>query len=129
MTFSCNTCYLWIAGDYRDCILTVWSTDKFDVICTTTTSRPMHDLKWDPHCCNEFATCGVDGAVAFWLLDETASSANAGAQEHGSGVKLNVHETQLPSHIIQRKVKVLLHVHPSSGILWRKFLILLHLFR
>ena len=107
------------AGDYRDCSLSVWTTDKFDLVSTTVTSRPMHDLAWDPHCCNEFATCGVDGAVAFWLLDQTTtqpsdatatktdSSVTPASTSSNDCLKLNVHETQLPDHIIQRKAKVI----------------------
>ena len=99
------------SGDFRDCTLSVWSTDKFEIVCATTTSRPMHALAWDPHCCNEFATCGVDGAVAFWLLDETTPTSATDADNFDASqpnrVKLNVHETQLPAHVIQRKVKVL----------------------
>ena len=82
-------------GDYRDCKLCVWSTESYDVLCTTVTSVPQLDVCWDPYCCNEFATGGVAGSAMFWLLDETAPA----------GVRLNVHQTQLDPKMLYQPGK------------------------
>ena len=75
-----------------DCSLAVWSMTTFDLLVSTRTSAPVHDLRWDPSACNEFATVGSEGTLLFWLLDETTSSSS-------SSVSLNVHEAELPVEI------------------------------
>ena len=70
--------------------MVVWSTQSYEILTSTKTSLPIHDLKWDPYTVNEFASVGGNGTVLFWLLDET-----------GSSVNLNVHEAEVPEDLLQ----------------------------
>jgi len=76
-------------GDYRECSVVLWSTYTYTVLTSTKTSRPVHDLKWDPYTVNEFASVGEDGTLSFWLLDETQAE-----------ITLSVHEAQLPHDLL-----------------------------
>jgi len=76
-------------GDYRECSIVVWSSYTYTVLTSTKTSRPIHDLKWDPYTVNEFASVGDAGTLSFWLLDETQDK-----------VTLSVHEAQLPHDLL-----------------------------
>ena len=78
-------------GDYRDCTIAVWSTFTFDLLTTTKTSDPVHDLKWDPSTANEFASVGDNGTLLFWLLDETQVN-----------IALNVHQADVPDDLLQK---------------------------
>ena len=77
-------------GDYRECSVVVWSTQSCDIVTSTKTSLPVHDLKWDPFTVNEFVSVGENGTILFWLLDET-----------GAEVNLNVHEAEVPEDLLQ----------------------------
>jgi hypothetical protein len=67
----------------------IWSTHSYTVLTSTTTSQPIHDVRWDPYTVNEFASVGAGGTLLFWLLDETRSE-----------VGLSVHEAQLPDNLL-----------------------------
>ena len=86
VTKDYNECY-YVIGDYTDCCVAVWSTSSHDLLTSTKScDSAIHHLKWDPFCCNEFASVGEDGSLLFWLLDETKAGK----------VTLNVHEAQMP---------------------------------
>ena len=48
-------------GDYRECLLVIWSTLNYTVLTSTTTTVPMHDVAWDPSTVNEFVSVGTAG--------------------------------------------------------------------
>ena len=79
-----------LIGDYRECSIVVWSTYNYNILTTSKTAHPVHDLKWDPFTVNEFVSVGDNGTVLFWLLDET-----------GHEVALNVHEAEVPEEVLQ----------------------------
>ncbi|KAK2180206.1 hypothetical protein NP493_453g01010 [Ridgeia piscesae] len=91
MAYSRDDRFLVSVGDYRDCTIAVWSTHTYDLLTTTKTSEPVHDLKWDPTTANEFASVGDNGTLLFWLLDETQIN-----------VTLNVHQADVPDDLLQK---------------------------
>ena len=97
-------------GDYRDCTIAVWSTHTYDLLTTTKTSDPVHDLKWDPTTANEFASVGDNGTLLFWLLDETQVN-----------VTLNVHQADVPDDLLQKH-----HMVCVDGSDWVVFYFLFH---
>lgn len=83
--------YKCFIGDYRERSVVVWSTYNYEILTTSQTEYPIHDLKWDPYTVNEFASVGQDGQVLFWLLDETTAE-----------VCLNLHQTDVPEELLQK---------------------------
>ena len=63
-------------GDYRECSILVWSAGSYDLLTSSYTSQPIHDLVFDPFRVNEFVSVGHNGSAVFWMLDETALSVN-----------------------------------------------------
>lgn len=79
-------------GDYRDCSLVVWDTHDYTILTVSRAALPIHELAWDPHSPNEFATVGEGGTVLFWLLDETHEK-----------FSLNIHEADVPQDLMDTK--------------------------
>ena len=88
-----------------DCSLAVWSMSTLELLTSTRTAVPVHDVRWDPYACNEFCTVGSEGTLLFWLLDETSAQ-----------VSLNVHEAELPQEISTAKKGVSLSLKSSQEI-------------
>ena len=76
MAYSRDDRFLISVGDYRECSVVIWGTKDYNVLTSSYTQAPIHDLSWDPYTMNEFVSVGEDGNVLFWLLDETRGSFN-----------------------------------------------------
>ena len=76
MAYSRDDRFLISVGDYRECSVVIWGTKDYNVLTSSYTQVPIHDLSWDPYTMNEFVSVGEDGNVLFWLLDETRGSFN-----------------------------------------------------
>ncbi|KAL3876292.1 hypothetical protein ACJMK2_034157, partial [Sinanodonta woodiana] len=90
LTYSRDDRFLISVGDFRDPTIVVWSTHSYGLLTTSRAAHPIHELKWDPYTVNEFASVGRNGAVLFWLLDETSNN-----------ISLNVHEAELPDELFK----------------------------
>ena len=77
------------AGDYHDSEVVVWSTSSYTVLTSAKTDDAVNSLRWDPYTVNEFATVGEQGALCFWLLDETTQCS------------LSVHEADIPEELLR----------------------------
>ena len=56
--------------------MVIWGTKDYNVLTSSFTKDPIHDLCWDPFTMNEFVSVGENGNVLFWLLDETRGTYN-----------------------------------------------------
>jgi WD40 repeat protein len=74
LAYSRDDRFLISVGDYRECSVVIWGTKDYNVLTSSYTKSPIHNLSWDPYTMNEFVSVGQDGNVLFWLLDETRGS-------------------------------------------------------
>ncbi|XP_046861004.1 WD repeat-containing protein 90-like [Xenia sp. Carnegie-2017] len=74
--FSRDDRFLISVGDYRECSVVIWGTKDYNVLTSSYTKTPIHDIAWDPYTMNEFVSVGQDGHVLFWLLEESRGSFN-----------------------------------------------------
>ncbi|XP_071815143.1 WD repeat-containing protein 90-like isoform X2 [Apostichopus japonicus] len=96
LAYSRDDRFLISVGDYRDCSLVVWDTHDYTILTVSRAALPIHELAWDPHSPNEFATVGEGGTVLFWLLDETHEK-----------FSLNIHEADVPQDLMDTKNMIL----------------------
>ncbi|KAJ8037449.1 WD repeat-containing protein 90 [Holothuria leucospilota] len=96
LAFSRDDRFLISVGDYRECSVVVWDTQDYAILAASKTALPIHDLVWDPHSPNEFATVGERGTVLFWLLDETHEK-----------FALNIHEAVVPQDLMDTRNMIL----------------------
>ncbi|XP_046861047.1 WD repeat-containing protein 90-like [Xenia sp. Carnegie-2017] len=87
--FSRDDRFLISVGDYRECSVVIWGTKDYNVLTSSYTKTPIHDIAWDTYTMNEFVSVGQDGHVLFWLLEESRGSFN-----------LNVCEGKVPEDLL-----------------------------
>ena len=74
LAFSRDDRFLISVGDYTERSIVVWSTRDWEILTSSTSRSPVHELQWDPYTGNEFVSVGQDGSVSFWLLDEATGN-------------------------------------------------------
>ncbi|XP_052535941.1 WD repeat-containing protein 90 isoform X1 [Tympanuchus pallidicinctus] len=84
MAYSQDDRFLATIGDYNDQTIALWSTYTYELLSSTRTSEPVHDMAFSPFSHREMACVGK-GALTFWLLEQ-----------HGADINLKVHRAPAP---------------------------------
>ena len=88
MAFSRDDRHLVTVGNYVDPSIAVWECSTGALLAATQSDQPLHAVAWDPNNYGEFAACGQDGTLLFFLLDDSQDVGARYTRQHKHVLKV-----------------------------------------